>query len=473
MLFWSADYSIEWRSDCARPPTRVAQTPNPEPIARLAAVADTGSLEALAPAGPSPHLARWGIAPADDDGVVCARLAIAGARVLAAAQDARFLGGSIGTNHGAALHRLFLRAVDERPDVLLLLVDSGGVRLHEANAAELALARALRVLYDVRRAGIATLAIVTGSAFGGASVLASACEHLRFLPEARFGLSGPGVVEMAHGKAELDAADPAAVTALFGASARVAAGIGARVDPDRDSLRGAIRAAAQDAQPFGRTTLETWDAKLAARLAGAGSVPAPAEQSPTTLPMWPDATQVDSTGWLWRLRDSDVHLLRPLAPLAFSPAVAVAIAAALDDGLAPGAPLVVVEDSPGHAATRAAEALGVSEYLAAHAARIALVQQEGSVVLGLLAGCGHSAAFFVNALQAATLDALAGARIEAMAPQAIARVTRLPATALAALIEGDALMGQPVRHLEALGGAARTHADLTSAALLARVAELR
>ena len=442
-------------------------------MARLTALADAGSLEPFPPAGPSPHVARWGIAPAADDGVVCARLAIAGARVLAAAQDARFLGGSIGANHGAALQRLFLRALDERPDVVVLFIDSGGVRLHEANAAELALARALRALFDVRRAGVATLAIVTGAAFGGASVLASACEYLRFLPHARFGLSGPGVVETAHGKAELDAEDPAAVAALFGAPARVAAGIGALVDADENSLRGAIRLAAQDTEPFGRTTLETWDAKLAMRLAAAGLVPAPAMHAPATLPMWPDATAVDSTGWLWRIRRSDVHVLRPLAPLAFTPAVAVAIAAAFDDDLPPGAPLVVVEDSPGHAATRAAEALGVSEYLAAHAARLVLLQQEGGTVLGLLAGCGHSAAFFVNALQASTLDALAGARIEAMAPDAIARVTRLPATALAALIEGDALMGQPVRHLEALGGVARMHATLTAAGLLARVAELR
>jgi len=451
----------------------VAQKPNPEPISWLVAVADAGSVEPLPPAGASPHVARWGIAPAEDDGIVCARLAIGGAHVLAAAQDARFLGGSIGANHGVALHQLFLRAAEERPDVVVLFIDSGGVRLHEANAAELALARALGALFDVRRAGVATLAIVTGAAFGGASVLASACEHLRFLPQARFGLSGPGVVETAHGKAELDAGDPAAVAALFGASARVAAGIGTLVDADPASLRGAIHAAAQDAEPFGRTTLETWDAKLAARLAAAGLVPAAAMHSPATLAMWPDAVAVDPTGWLWRVRGSDVHLLRPLAPQAFAPAVAVAIAAALDDGLPPGAPLVVVEDSPGHAATRAAESLGVSEYLAAHAARMALLQQEGATVLGLLAGCGHSAAFFVNALQAETLDALASARIEAMAPEAIARVTRLPAAALAALIEGDALMGQPARHLEALGGVARTHSTLTSAALLARVAELR
>jgi biotin-independent malonate decarboxylase beta subunit len=442
-------------------------------MAMLAALAGAGNLAPFPSAGGSPHVARWGITPAADDGIVCARLEIGAARVLAAAQDARFLGGSIGANHGAALHRLFRRAQDERPDIVVLFVDSGGVRLHEANAAELALARALRALFDVRRAGIATLAIVTGAAFGGASVLAAACEHLRFLPHARFGLSGPGVIETAHGKAELDAADPAAVAALFGAPARVAAGIGAVVDADVGSLRGAILAAAQDAAPLGRTTLETWEAKLAVRLTAAGLKPARAAQSPTMLPMWSDAVAVDPSGWLWRIRGSDVHVLRPLAPQTFAPDVAVAIAAALADDLPPDAPLVVVEDSPGHAATRAAEALGVSEYLAAHAARMALLQQEGSAVLGLLAGCGHSAAFFVNALQAATLDALAFARIEAMAPEAIARVTRLPAAALAALIEDDALMGQPVRHLAALGGVARMHSTMTGAALLARMEELR
>jgi biotin-independent malonate decarboxylase beta subunit len=442
-------------------------------MAMLSALADAGSLAPFPAAGGSPHVVRWGIAPVADDGIVCARLGIGAARVLAAAQDARFLGGSIGANHGAALHRLFLCALDERPDIVVLFVDSGGVRLHEANAAELALARALRALFDVRRAGIATLAIVTGAAFGGASVLAAACEHRRFVPHARFGLSGPGVIETAHGKAELDAADPDAVAALFGAPARAAASMGALVDADVGSLRDAIRAAAQDTAPFGRTTLEIWDAKLAARLAAAGQTPASAARLASTLPMWDDAMTIDSSGWLSRIRGSDVHVLRPLAPQAFAPDLAVAIAAALADELPPDAPLVVVEDSPGHAATRAAEALGVSEYLAAHAARMALLQQEGTAVLGLLAGCGHSAAFFVNALQAATLDALAGARIEAMAPDAIARVTRLPAAALATLIEDDALMGQPMRHLATLGGVARTHSTMTGAALLARVAELR
>ena len=444
-----------------------------DPSTRLAALADPGSLEPFPAAGASPHVARWGISPAADDGVVCARFRAGTTSVLAMAQDARFLGGSIGANHGVALQRLFQRALEERPDVVVLLVDSGGVRLHEANAAELALARALRMLFDVRRSGIPTLAIVTGAAFGGASVLAAACEHFQFLPDARFGLSGPRVIETAQGKGELDAGDPRAVSALFGATARVSSGIGSLVDDDIASVRTAIRAAAQHCVRLDHGVLETWNARLAVRLLAAGQAPAAAGTSRPGLAILADAHAVDAKGWHWRIRDSDVHALRPLAPLAFDPAVAVAISAALREHLPAGATLVVIEDSPGHATTRAAEALAVSEYLAAHAARLALLQMDGHAALGLLAGSGHSAAFFVNALQAATLDALADARIEAMAPDAIARVTRLTAGELGKLIEDDPLLGQPARHLAALGGVARMHAGMSRAALLARMAELR
>ena len=407
------------------------------------------------------------------DGITCARLAVDGTRALAMAQDARFLGGSVGASHGEALRQLCERALDERPDVVVLLVDSGGVRLHEANAAEWALARALRALFHVRCAGIPTLAIVIGAAFGGASILASACERLRFLPHARFGLSGPGVIETARGTGELDAGDAGAVAAVFGAPARAASGIGELIEDSAGALRGAITQAAQHPTRFDRLALEQWDAALSGRLAAAGLAPAAAPASPPELALFADAQPVDPLGWLWRLRDSDVYLLRSLSPQPFGPAQAVAVAQALGRWLPAQAPLVVVEDSPGHATTRGDEVLGVSEYLAAHAARLALLQMEGHAALGLLTGCGHSAAFFVNALQAAVLDVFAGARIEAMAPEAIARVTRLPAGQLAAVIEDDALMGQPVRHLAAWGGVARTHVAMSRAELLARMEGLR
>src|SRR5437016_5177371 len=106
-----------------------------------------------------------------------------------AAQDESFLRGSVGANHGEALRDVFERARNERPAAVVLLLASGGVRLHEANAAELALARALRALLDARVAGIAVLAIAVGDVFGGASILACAADRLAMLPSARLGVS--------------------------------------------------------------------------------------------------------------------------------------------------------------------------------------------------------------------------------------------------------------------------------------------
>jgi len=77
------------------------------PAGRIAAIADAGRVAPLDTARASPWLARFGIAPQADDGVVTARIAIGGAPWLVAAQDERFLGGSVGAAHGAALRALF------------------------------------------------------------------------------------------------------------------------------------------------------------------------------------------------------------------------------------------------------------------------------------------------------------------------------------------------------------------------------
>ena len=147
-----------------------------------------------------------------------------GAPVLVAAQDERFLGGSAGANHAEALRALFHAARRERPAAVVLLMASGGVRLHEANPAELALARALAALLDLRAEGVPVVAIGAGDVFGGASVLACAADALALLPGTKFGLSGPKVIESTHGRSELDASNGGTVAALFGAEARAAAG---------------------------------------------------------------------------------------------------------------------------------------------------------------------------------------------------------------------------------------------------------
>jgi hypothetical protein len=124
--------------------------------------------------------------------------------------------------------------------------------------------------------------------------------------------------------------------------------------------------------------------------------------------------------------------------------------------------VLLVEDSAGHVVSRAAEMRFESQFLAHHAAVLALLRARGRRLIGLLAGVGHSAVFFSNALQSGTLYALAGARVVAMEASSIARITGLPA---GALIDDDALLGQPVRHLMAQGGVAAIVPDASLASV--------
>lgn len=235
------------------------------PADRLRLLADAETFVPDPPAGASPDLARFGIVAQDDDGVVTGRAHIGGRRVLVAAQDERFLRGAAGANHGRALANLFERAREERVDGAVLLMASGGVRLHEANAAELALARALRALVDARASGVPVVAIAVGDVFGGASVLACACDRLALLPEVRFGLSGPSVIEAARGRAELASDDPDAVAALFGAKARADIGVADLVDGSTGAIRAWIDAALREVLPLEPTVRDT-QARLVERV---------------------------------------------------------------------------------------------------------------------------------------------------------------------------------------------------------------
>jgi len=435
------------------------------PAERIDALADPGTVasidEALAAPRRSSLLTRWGIAAQEDDGVVLARANVFGAPVLFAAQDERFLGGSAGANHGDALRALFERARDLRPTAVVLIVASGGVRLHEANPAEFALARALSALLDLRAAGVRVLALGVGDIFGGSSVLACASDRIALLPKTKLGLSGPKVIELAHGRGEIDATDPASVAALFGAEARAVAGEVELLADDSDVARAWIASDRDNDDSFAQL-VHAMQVRLAKRLFARDvrRESADARRTPTEAPpmsLFAGAERAEPGGWLWREKKRPIWLARPSARHPFGPREAHALDAELlahlaGKELAEGTTLILVEDSPGHEATAGAEALCVSQYLAHHAAVLALLRAEGVRIVGLLAGAGHSAAFFVNALQASSVYALEDARVVAMEPAAIARVTRLDPARLTTLIEEDPALGHPVRHFATWGG---------------------
>lgn len=142
---------------------------------RVDGLLDPGSFkEFLGPAKrvQSPHLSLFDLPSAFDDGVLVGRGKLEGREVLLAAQEGQFMGGTFGEVSGAKMVGLLRAARDHEhlPRVVLLLLDSGGVRLQEANAGELAVAEVMRAVVEARRAGVAVIALVGGrsGAFGGA-----------------------------------------------------------------------------------------------------------------------------------------------------------------------------------------------------------------------------------------------------------------------------------------------------------------
>jgi malonate decarboxylase beta subunit len=214
--------------------------------ARIAALVDAGSFAEFCPPQlrhTSPHLERLDAPLAFDDGVVVGRARVAGHELLLAAQEGRFNGGSVGEVHGAKIRGLMERAARDRPAAVLLLVDSGGVRLHEANAGLIAISEIMRALLATQAAGIPVYAMVGGScgAFGGMGIITRLCDEVIMSEEGRLGLSGPEVIETVKGVGEFDSRDRSLVWRVTGGKLRRALGEATiLVDDDAASFRAAV-----------------------------------------------------------------------------------------------------------------------------------------------------------------------------------------------------------------------------------------
>ncbi|RJF92364.1 biotin-independent malonate decarboxylase subunit beta [Noviherbaspirillum saxi] len=191
----------------------------------------------------SPHLAQLDVPVSFDDGVVIGTGKLDGKPVFAAAQEGGFMGGAVGEVHGAKLVGLLKRAMVERPAAVLLLLETGGVRLHEANAGLIAVSEVMRAVLDVRAAGIPVITLIGGAngCFGGMGIVARCTNMVIMSEEGRLAMSGPEVIETAHGVEEFDSRDRALVWRTTGGKHRYLLGDCDAVVPDETT---AFRAAA-------------------------------------------------------------------------------------------------------------------------------------------------------------------------------------------------------------------------------------
>jgi malonate decarboxylase beta subunit len=175
----------------------------------------------------SPWLIQQGIVAQADDGVIVAKGTVDGLPVVIAAIEGAFQGGSMGEVGGAKMAgALELAADDNRngiPTAAILLLETGGVRLQEANLGLAAIAEIHAAIVDLRQYQ-PVIGVVAGSVgcFGGMSIAAGLCSYLLVTQEARLGLNGPQVIEQEAGIEEYDSRDRPFIWSLTGGEQRFA-----------------------------------------------------------------------------------------------------------------------------------------------------------------------------------------------------------------------------------------------------------
>ena len=218
----------------------------------------------------SPHLQLFDLPSAFDDGVVIGRGALDGITVLVAAQEGQFMGGTFAEVSGAKLVGLLRATRDhkELPQTVLLLLDSGGVRLQEANAGELAVAELMRAIVQARCAGVAVIALVGGKAgaFGGAGLTTATCSRVIISEQGRIGVSSPEVIETNKGLEESDSQDKALVWSTDGGkNRRLIGGADAFAEDSMQGFRAATKSLMAKAPAFNLETMQAEHERLAAR----------------------------------------------------------------------------------------------------------------------------------------------------------------------------------------------------------------
>jgi malonate decarboxylase beta subunit len=217
----------------------------------------------------SPHLPLFDLPRAFDDGMIVGSGRLDGKPVLVAAQEGRFMGGAFGEVHGAKLVGLLRAALALKPDAVLILFDTGGVRLQEANAGETAIAEVMRAIVQLRAAGVPVIGLIGGraGAYGGGGLIAGTCSRLVVSEGGRISVSGPEVIETNKGAEEFDSRDRALVWRTMGGKHRRLIG---GADAYADDTVAAFRQAALDqigrAPAFDLATLEAEQARLEQRL---------------------------------------------------------------------------------------------------------------------------------------------------------------------------------------------------------------
>ena len=404
----------------------------------------------------SPWLEPQGIVSQSDDGVVIAYGAIDGRPTVIASIEQGFQGGGTGEVSGAKIAsalRLAARDTrDGRPTAAVLLLETGGVRLQEANLGLNAVAEICSAVLELRDVA-PVIGVVAGEVgcFGGMSIAAGLCTQLIATPQGRIGLNGPAVIEQEAGTEEFDSSDRALIWDVDGGARRVEAGLADTLVPDdTDRLRAAVSTAVAAGVPPQDSLRSRQVDALATRIAtarpqrpaatdpslqagGRGRTwltalarTSPAEVIPSVVRAdAADATYLavtpDPRNPFHRARHGEVGLTE-----AWALAVAVDDVVRADAGATDKRAIVAVVDLPSQAYGRIEETAGLHQAIAVTVDAYQRARNAGHPIVAVVVGSALSGGFLAHGLQAQQILALddPGVQIHAMHKSAAARITQ-------------------------------------------------
>ena len=200
-------------------------------------------------------LPKQGIVPQSDDGCVVAKGKIDGEPAVVIAMEGKFQGGSIGEVVGMKMAIAFYLARKDNengiPTRAVLSLESGGVRLQEANIGELVIAEIYSELVALRKY-TPVIVVIAGNTgcFGGMSLAAGLSSYVIMTRQARLSMNGPEVIEQEAGLDEIVASDKPFVWSMCGGAQRYETGAAdVLVEDDADEISKAVRELFRKGQP--------------------------------------------------------------------------------------------------------------------------------------------------------------------------------------------------------------------------------
>ncbi|MFB4159253.1 biotin-independent malonate decarboxylase subunit beta [Geomicrobium sp. JSM 1781026] len=433
----------------------------------------------------SPHLEKQNIVPQNDDGVIVMKGTRNNYPTCVVSIEGNFQGGGIGEVSGAKIAAALELALSDLKngkelDVVIIL-DTGGVRLQEANYGLLAIAEIQQVAVQLQEY-TPIIGIIPGriGSFGGMSITAGLFNALIMTKEARLGLNGPEVIEQEAGITEVNSSDRKATYLRIGSHSRKqqtlieflvddavdaiqkaideARGMteNARVTNNKENLYHLLRCdvTSKSSSEQNNPSIDSRGLTWLEQLADIGSV-----QSTNVPTIQIGQVTLDEPVHVLSITKDNTHRFPRVRNGEFGLLEGYAIADVIDQWIEADAnrerktPIIAIVDVVSQAYGHQEEALGLHQSCAAAVHAYARARLHGHKIVALVVGKALSAAFLSHGLQADRIVAFDDpyVQVHVMSKQSAAKVTRRSLSELERFTKDVPAMAYDIQSFHSLG----------------------